>query len=180
MPPHALEHRLQATIGSIGGHVDVWAVFEDAELFRSVVDALAMSVAPLEPTKVISVESRGFLIGGAVSATLGVGFVAVRKPGSLFPGEKATVITEPDYRGNQTELRLLVRSVVPQDRIVMVDDWVEVGAQALAVRSLVEQQGATFLGTATMVDGSREGIADAIPIVASLVNGADLDDGAEG
>jgi adenine/guanine phosphoribosyltransferase-like PRPP-binding protein len=139
-----------------------------------------MSIAPLEPTKVISVESRGFLLGGAVAATLGVGFVAVRKPGSLFPGEKTTVVTGPDYRGNQTELRFLVRSVAPHDRVAMVDDWVEVGAQALAVRSLVVEQGATFLGVATMVDGSREGVADAIPIIASLANGADLEDGAEG
>ena len=160
--------------------MDVWAVFEDAELFGAVVDALAGALEPLDPDKIVSVESRGFLLGGAVAAHLGIGFVAVRKPGSLFPGEKVSIVTDPDYRGNSTELRLLVRSVGPGDRVAMVDDWIEVGAQALAVRSLVLAQGASFLGLAAMVDGSREGIAEAVPVICSLVDGESLDDGEDG
>lgn len=171
----ALEARLRAAIRSVGGHMDVWAVFEDAALFASVVDALVDGLAPLEPTKLVAVESRGFLLGGAVAARLGVGFVAVRKPGALFPGDKATVITEPDYRGNRTELRILTRALGPDDRVAMVDDWIEVGAQALAVRELVESQGAGFLGLATMVDQSRPDVADAVPVLVGLVDGDTLE-----
>jgi adenine phosphoribosyltransferase len=168
--PPALEARLREAIASIGGHMDVWAVFEDGDLFGAVVAALAEAVAPLEPTKIVGVESRGFLLGGAVAARLGIGFVAVRRPGSLFPGEKVTIVTEPDYRGNRTELRFLVRSVSPDDRVAMVDDWIEVGAQALAVRSLVVEQGATFLGLATMVDGASGTVSDAVPVVCALMD----------
>jgi len=174
MTAPALESRLREAIRSIGGHMDVWAVFEDAELLAAVVDALAGDLARLGPTKVVAVESRGFLLGGAVAARLGVGFVAVRKPGALFPGEKATVMTGPDYQGNRTELRMLVRSIGEGDRVAMVDDWIEVGAQALAVRELVEERGAEFLGLATMVDEASEAVRDAVPVVVALIDAETL------
>ena len=116
MSAQALEARLREAIRSIGGHMDVWAVFEDGALLGAVVDALAEGLEPLEPTAIVAAESRGFLLGGAVAAGLAVGFVAVRKPGSLFPGEKASVVTAPDYRGNRTELRMLVRAIGEDDR----------------------------------------------------------------
>jgi adenine phosphoribosyltransferase len=172
----ALEARLRDAIRSIGGHMDVWSVFEDADLFAAVVDALADALEPLEPTKVVAVESRGFLLGGAVAAQLGVGFAAVRKPGALFPGEKDTVTTGPDYRGHRTELRMLVRSMGTADRVAMVDDWIEVGAQALAVRELVEARGATFLGLVTMVDQASDAVREAVPVIAGLVDADTLED----
>jgi len=173
----ALESRLRGAIRTVGGHMDVWAVFEDAALLSAVVEALTDGLAPFEPTKLVAVESRGFLLGGAVAARLGVGLVAVRKPGSLFPGEKATVTTEPDYRGNRTELRMLTRAVGPGDRVAMVDDWIEVGAQALAVRQLVESRGAEFLGLATMVDQASAAVAEAVPVLVGLLDGDTLEDG---
>lgn len=174
--PGALETSLRATIRSIGGHMDVWSVFADGALLHAVVEALADSLLPLRPTVIVGVEARGFLLGGAVAARLGTGFAAVRKPGSLFPGEKTSVVTDPDYRGNRTELLFLVRSVGVSDRVAMVDDWIEMGAQARAVRKLVESQGASFLGLATMVQQCSEAVADAIPIVASLIDGDTLGD----
>ena len=176
MSAQALEARLRDAIRSIGGHMDVWAVFEDGALLGAVVDALAERLEPLRPTAIVAVESRGFLLGGAVAAQLGVGFVAVRKPGSSFPGEKASVMTGPDYRGNRTELRMLVRAMGAGDRIAMVDDWIEVGAQALAVRALVEDRGATFLGLATMVDEASEAVREAVPVLAALVDADTLED----
>jgi adenine phosphoribosyltransferase len=173
----ALEARLRAAIRSIDGHRDAWAVFEDAPLLAAVVEALADGLVPYRATKVVAVESRGFLLGGAVAARLGLGFVAVRKPGSLFPGDKAAVTTAPDYRGNRTELRMLTRAVGPGDRVAMVDDWIEVGAQALAVRELVESRGGEFLGLATMVDQASRAVAGAVPVLVGLVNGSTLDDG---
>jgi adenine phosphoribosyltransferase len=177
MTSHVLEGRLRDAIASIGGHMDVWAVFEDGGLLGAVVDALADALEPLEPTKIVAVESRGFLLGGAVAARLGIGFAAVRKPGSLFPGEKTTIVTGPDYRGNRTELRFLVRSVDAADTVALVDDWIEMGAQALAVRELVEGQGAPFLGLATMVDQASVAVAEAVPVLVSLIDGDSLDDG---
>jgi len=155
--------------------MDVWSVFDNGDLFGAVVEALADALLSIRPTKIVGVESRGFLLGGAVAARLGVGFVAVRKQGALFPGEKASVVTDSDYRGNRTELRVLVRSVGSHDRVAMVDDWIEAGAQARAVRTLVESRGAEFLGLASMVTQCSEATTRAIPVVASLIDGHTLD-----
>jgi adenine phosphoribosyltransferase len=173
----ALAARLTSTIRSVGGHRDVWAVFEDAELFGAVIDALADALEPLQPTTIAGVESRGFLLGGAVAVQLEIGFTAIRKAGGLFPGEKTTAVTEPDYRGNVTELRVLSRSLGPGDRVALVDDWIETGSQALAVRELVEAVGAEFLGLAAMVDDTSDERAEAVPLLASLVDADALADG---
>lgn len=154
----------------------MWAVFEDAELFGAVVDALADTLEPLAPTSIAGVESRGFLLGGAVAVQLGVGFTAIRKAGGPFPGVKTTAVTEPDYRGNVTELRVLSRSLGAGDRVALVDDWIETGSQALAVRELVEAGGAEFLGLAAMVDDTSEETAEAVPLLASLVDSDALAD----
>ena len=155
--------------------MDVWSVFENGDLFGAVVEALADELLSIRPTRIVGVESRGFLLGGAVAAHLGVGFVAVRKPRGLFPGEKASVVTDIDYRGDRTELRVLIRSVGSHDRVAMVDDWIETGAQARAVRALVESRGAEFLGLASMVAQCSETTTRAIPVIASLVEGHTLD-----
>ena len=80
----------------IDGHADVWAVFRDAAALRAVVAALAEPFRAEGVTAVCGIESRGFLLGGAVAVELGVGFVPVRKAGGLFPGAKVTRTTAPD------------------------------------------------------------------------------------
>ena len=84
----------------VGGHGHVWRLFDDAVRLREIAEAL---VAPFrgEVSKVAGIESRGFILGRAAALALGVGFVRVRKAAGLFPGPKASVETELDYRGNR-------------------------------------------------------------------------------
>ena len=84
----ALEVRLRDAVRSIGGHMDVWAVFEDAELLRAVVAALADALEPLRVSKIVAVESRGFLLGGAVAAQLGWVSLPFASQGLSFPGRR--------------------------------------------------------------------------------------------
>ncbi|HEX5405959.1 MAG TPA: hypothetical protein VFX16_27100 [Pseudonocardiaceae bacterium] len=92
-------------------------------------DAFAAAIAALVElfrdtgvTAVAGIESRGFLLGGAAAVDLDVGFVVVRKAGALFPGPKIRRRTEPDYRGNRTDLLLRQDSVGRGDRVLLVDD----------------------------------------------------------
>lgn len=135
-----------------GGHADIWRVFRDAEAFQQV--ALGM-VAPFRDnsiTAVAGIESRGFLLGGAAAIQLGVGFIAIRKSGSLFPGEKARLTTARDYRGNQHELLMQCESACLGDRVLFVDDWAETGSQAITVQQLIQSSGAELVGVSLMVD----------------------------
>ncbi|PKQ26703.1 MAG: phosphoribosyltransferase [Actinobacteria bacterium HGW-Actinobacteria-4] len=154
------------------GHADVWSVFEDGPRFAAVIAGLAHLASRDSPTRIIGVEARGFLLGGAVAAHLGVGFRAVRKSDGLLAGAKVSAQSAPDYRGRSYDMRTHATLNV-EDRIVMVDDWIELGSQATAVRGLVESQGAQWLGVVTMVDDRNEHTADAGP-VQSLVLSRDL------
>jgi adenine phosphoribosyltransferase len=142
--------RLRAEIHFVGGHADVWRLFDDSTFLRDLAAAL---VDPFRgrATKVAGIESRGFILGTAAALELGVGFVPIRKAEGLFPGPKVVARTEIDYRGNRHELRLQRAALDAGDHVLLVDDWIETGSQARAAKSLVEACGAELLGLAVVV-----------------------------
>jgi len=158
----------------VGGHADVWPVFRDGDAFGVVVRALVEPFRGKGITAVCGIESRGFLLGGAAAVELGVGFVAVRKGAGMFPGEKLVRRAEPDYRGLRHSLRVQRASLGPADRVLLVDDWIETGSQARAVRELVEAAGARLIGCAVLVDQLRPGSPVPPGRLHSLVTGEEL------
>ena len=139
----------------IGGHADLWPLFRDGTAFKAAVHALVEPFREAGVTAVCGIESRGFLLGGAAAVELGVGFVPVRKAAGMLPGEKLVRETDPDYRGIRHALRIQRASVAPGDRLLLVDDWIETGSQALAVRDLLVAAGADLVGCAVVVDQFR-------------------------
>ena len=137
----------------VSGHADVWSVFRDAKALAAVVAALADPFREAGGVDAVcGVEARGFLLGAAVAVELGAGFLPVRKGTGLFPGEKTFGQTAPDYRGLRHTLRLQRAAVAEGDRILLVDDWIETGNQALTVKALIEQCGASWVGCSVLVD----------------------------
>lgn len=173
-PRLELRDALVERIRLIDGHADIWGVFQDPQLFREVVEALARPWETERPTKVVSVESRGFIVAAPAAHVLGAGFVGVRKGGGLFPGEKLEIVTEADYRGERHRLRLQASAIGPDDRVVMVDDWCETGAQALALQELVGRCSARFLGLSVIVGELPEETAAMFRRYEALVNAQDL------
>ncbi|MEU2674274.1 phosphoribosyltransferase [Streptomyces sp. NPDC007164] len=136
----------------IDGHADVWAVFRDPVTLAAVVRGLAEPFKDEGITAVCGVESRGFLLGGAAAVALGVGFIPVRKAEGLFPGDKLVREASPDYRKLRHRLRLQRDSVALGDRVLLVDDWIETGSQAAAVKDMVVECGGDWAGCAVIVD----------------------------
>lgn len=160
----------------IDGHADVWSIFRDAAALRMTVAALAAPYRSAGVSAVAGIESRGFLLGAATAIELGVGFVAVRKAGALFPGNKARIWTESDYRGKRTELLAQRAAISVADRVLLVDDWIETGSQALAVMRLVEACGAELVGVSVLVDQLSKAAHAALPPVRSIISARDLPD----
>ncbi len=155
------------------GHADVWPIFADGPAFAAVVEALAEPWRRSRISHVLGIESRGFLLGGAVALQLGVGFVAVRKAAGLLPGPKLTVRSEPDYRGTRQLLRM--QPVLGSaDRVLLVDDWAERGSQATAVAELVERAGARLIGLSLIVDQLDDSRRARLGTISSLVRAAEL------
>jgi adenine phosphoribosyltransferase len=158
----------------VDGHADMWAIFGDAEAFRIVVAALAEPYAADGITAVCGIESRGFLLGGAVAVRLGVGFVPIRKEGGLFPGPKFSQSTGPDYRGRTHVLRLQRSALRPGDRLVLVDDWIETGSQVMAARDLIADAGAHLAGCSIIVDQMTDQVRRDIGRVDAIVRADEL------
>ncbi len=153
-----------------GGHADVWRVFDDGAVFAEVVAALVEPWRSHGITKVCGIEARGFILGGAAATALGVGFVAIRKQGNLFPGPKRQIETAPDYRNTRHVLQIQQRSVRPNDRVLLVDDWIERGSQATAARALIEGCGGALAGIAVMVDQLHEDDRVGLPDITRVLS----------
>jgi adenine phosphoribosyltransferase len=169
----ALTAELRQRITFPDGHADVWPLFYDPVLFNRVVDALA---APLrhDVSKIAGIEARGFLLGAAVAAQLGVGFVAIRKQGGLYPGPKLTAQAEVDYRGQQNILRLQRAACGPGDTVALVDDWFQTASQALAAKSLIAQSGARYVGASIVVDQLVDATRQALAPCHALIGADEL------
>jgi len=158
----------------VDGHADVWRIFHDADVFRVVVGHFVAQASSTAATKIAGIESRGFILGSAVAAGAGIGFAPIRKEAGLFPGPKNTVTAETDYRGQRHVLRIQRQSISPGDRVLLVDDWAEIGSQAVAARQLIERSGGIWLGVSLIVDQLPDDRRRQLAPVSHIVTADDL------
>ncbi len=159
----SLQDDLVASFRWIDGHADVWRWFADADLFADVVGALAGPFEQDGITKVVGVEARAFILAGAVARRLDAGVVPIRKRGAMFPGTLLSATSAPDYRGRAIDLLLQEGGLSGSDRVVVVDDWLEIGSQAKAAMDLIRQAGAHVVGVAVIVDESDPAVDLELP-----------------
>ncbi|HVK26335.1 MAG TPA: phosphoribosyltransferase family protein [Actinokineospora sp.] len=156
-------------------YADVTGWWSDPELLGSLGHHLA-TLVPHKPTVVLGLQSRGFHLGALVAVELGVGFVEVRKNPKPFADSDRwlTRATPPDYRDRQLTLGFPARLLKPADRVLLVDDWVDTGGQALGVQRLVEAAEAHWAGMAVIVDALVNNDVRRRLAVSALVRERDL------
>ena len=128
---------------------DITTLLKDAVGFRLAIDALAQRYAAAKPDKVAGIESRGFIIGGALAHRLGLGFVAIRKRGKL-PGERLGQDYKLEYGEDRVEMH--VDAVEPGEKVLLVDDLIATGGTAEAATALIEQAGAKVFECCFVID----------------------------
>ena len=128
---------------------DVTTLFADPRGFRIAVDQLLHPFAGTRIDKVVGLEARGFILGGAVAHQLSVGFVPVRKKGKL-PG--ATIEQDYQLEYGQATVELHEDAIEPGEKILLVDDLLATGGTAEAGIKLIELQGGEITGCAFVVD----------------------------
>src|SRR5207244_9872475 len=100
-------------------------------------------------TKVIGIESRGFIFGGMLANRLNAGFVPVRKPGKL-PADSYEVKYSLEYGSNS--LAIHRDAIGVGERVLIVDDLLATGGTAAATVSLVRQLGGEIAGLDFLVE----------------------------
>ncbi|MGQ8335742.1 adenine phosphoribosyltransferase [Sunxiuqinia sp. A32] len=115
---------------------DITTMLKNPVAFRYVVDEISDYFKGKNITKVVSLESRGFIVGGAVAYHLGAGFVPVRKKGKL-PSE--TIFESYDLEYGTDIIEMHKDSLQSDDIILIHDDLLATGGTALAALNLVKQ-----------------------------------------
>jgi adenine phosphoribosyltransferase len=114
---------------------DITTALKDPSLFKFIVDYFADIYKDLGITKVACIESRGFIIGGALAFRLNAGFVPIRKPGKL-PAEKYSVEYQLEYGTDSLEVH--TDAFGPSDIVLIHDDLLATGGTALATNELIK------------------------------------------
>jgi adenine phosphoribosyltransferase len=130
---------------------DITTLLKDPVGFRLVIDNFTQRYiqGDIHVDLIVGIEARGFIIGGALSYTLGKGFVPIRKKGKL-PAEVVSHEYELEYGKDTVEMHK--DAIVNGARILVVDDLLATGGTALAAASLVEKLGGSVSEMAFVVN----------------------------
>lgn len=139
---------------------DISPILESAPHFRAAIDLLAAECDGLEPVKIVGLDARGFIFGAALAYRLGLGFVPVRKKGKL---PFRTISHAYDLEYGSAEFEIHCDSILPGEKVVLVDDLLATGGTACAAVHLLRQLGANVLRALFVVEleglGGRDQLA---------------------
>ena len=118
---------------------DVTTLFKNAECLQEMLDTLYETYKNKGITKVVGIESRGFILGGALAARLGAGFIMARKPGKL----PAETIEETYAKEYGTDCIQIHKDAINENDVVLLhDDLLATGGTMAATYRLVQKCGA--------------------------------------
>ena len=115
---------------------NVSTLFKNAECIRLMVDELYDIYKDKGITKVVGIESRGFVVGAALAVKLGAGFVMCRKPGKL-PAETRKETYMKEYGKDTIEIH--TDAITDDDVVLLHDDLLATGGSMKAAYNLVQQ-----------------------------------------
>ena len=121
-------------------------------VWNTVVDKLVDTINEVyqNPTHIVGLESRGFVVGAAIAYAMALPFVMVRKKGAKYPGALLEETYELEY-GTDT-LTLQEGILGHTSRCIIADDLVATGGSAMATKRLIEKTGARTLGIAAPIN----------------------------
>lgn len=118
---------------------DITPLLGNAELFKYVIDELAELCKNQGITKIVGIESRGFIFGAPLAYALGIGFVPVRKKGKL-PYKKIAAQFTLEYGTDTIEMH--EDALTKDDKVILIDDLLATGGTTRAALELINKLGA--------------------------------------
>jgi adenine phosphoribosyltransferase len=131
-----------------GPRNDVTPLFTDYAAFSALLEDLTAPFAATSYDLVAGIDALGFILGTAVALRARKGFLPLRKGGKL--PVKTDTAYFVDYSGHPKSLEVRPDAIPPGTRVLVVDEWIETGAQAKAAIELIERQGGVVVGVATI------------------------------
>ena len=114
---------------------DITTLLQNAGHFKQVIDDMTKPWINEKIDAVLSIESRGFIMAGAIAYKLDTAFIPMRKPDKL-PGETFKVKFDLEY--GSTEMHLHKDALNDHKNILIIDDLLATGGTALAAVKLIQ------------------------------------------
>lgn len=148
---------------------DITTALKEPELFKYIVDVLYEEYKDKGITKVVGIESRGFIAGSVLAYRLGAGFVPIRKPGKL-PAETYSTSYTLEY--GEGKLEIHKDALEPGDVVLLHDDLLATGGSANASLDLIDKFGVksvmvSFIIELLFLEGNKK-IAHRAPVTSIL------------
>ena len=128
---------------------DITTLLKEPACLRSIIDELTQTYQSAGISKVVGIESRGFILGSPLAYRLNAGFVPVRKPGKL-PADVFEVKYHLEYGSNSLAIH---RDAIQEgESVLIVDDLLATGGTAGATVHLIRQLGGDIFGVVFLVE----------------------------
>jgi adenine phosphoribosyltransferase len=143
------------------GFKDITPLLADPAALKETIDLLSAWAAERKPDIVLGAEARGFILGAAIAAECGCGFVPARRPGKL-PPETVSATYALEYGQNSLELH--PDAISGGARVLIHDDVLATGGTVQAIGKLVEDLGGEIVGASFIIEltflNGREKLGD--------------------
>ncbi len=128
---------------------DITPLLSDRDAFRSAIEFFRQKYDNRGITKIVSVESRGFIFGSALAYAIDAGFIPVRKPNKL-PARTISERYQLEYGTDALEMH--TDALSEKDQVLVVDDLLATGGTILAACALVQRLKARIDGLAFLIE----------------------------
>ena len=144
---------------------DLTTAFKEPDILKFIADSIYETYKDKGITKVVGIESRGFIAGSIIANMLGAGFILARKPGKL-PADTYSQTYQLEYGEDSIEIHK--DAISPNDVVLLHDDLLATGGTAKAAIELIRLTGASnifinFIVELTFLNG-RDKLQNDTPI----------------
>lgn len=126
------------TKGDMFAWLDPTSIYINAEAFNDLLDDLLADLQDVECDVVAGLDAMGFVLGAALAARRGVGFLPIRKAGKLCVDTDK--VSFGNYSGRTQDMEMRLPAFAPETKVLLVDQWVETGGTMDGAIRLVERQ----------------------------------------
>ncbi|WP_390913178.1 phosphoribosyltransferase family protein [Pseudosulfitobacter sp. SM2401] len=153
--------------------LDPTSIYINAEAFNDLLDDLLEDLKDVECDVVAGLDAMGFVLGAAIAARCGVGFLPIRKAGKLCVDTDK--VSFGNYSGRTQDMEMRLPAFAPGTRVLLVDQWVETGGTMDGSVRLVERQKGVVAGMVAVAIEENErtnGYRATYPCVSAVVPGS--------
>ncbi len=148
---------------------DITPLLANPETLKVSIDKLMDTMHGQRVEKIVALDARGFLFGGAIAARIGAGLVPVRKQGKL-PYRTESIAYDLEYGSNTVEIH--VDAIAPGERVWLIDDVLATGGTAAAAATLIQRLGGQLLGMSFLMEltflHGRKALPHGVPVYSLL------------